>query len=86
MAITANKQIFCAGCQAETAHTCSPDKNNEIVAVCTACQRALKFPMTENVADHMAAHKSNAGQITVEMAAKEQEIYDVRFKKLMGIE
>lgn len=30
---TATKSIFCAGCQAETSHTCSPDKNGNPIVI-----------------------------------------------------
>ena len=88
MPVTATKSIFCAACQAETAHTCTLDKNQEIVATC-GCGRAIKFPMPEEPAhldEHLSKHAAaNVGQVTVEMAQAEQEVHDARFKKIMGI-
>lgn len=83
------RKAFCAACQAETDHTCGLDKNQEVLCVC-GCGRFIKVPVMESPADfesHLAAHKdSNVGQVTVEMAAAEQEKHDARFKKMMGIE
>lgn len=86
MPITATKSIFCAGCQQDTPHTCSPDKNQEIVATCDTCARVVKFPMSDALDANIAAHKTaNVGQVTVEMAEAAQAIHDEQFKKLMGI-
>lgn len=86
MPITATKAIFCAGCQTDTPHTCTPDKNQEIVATCEACARTIKFPMNDALDANIAAHKAaNAGQVNVEMAEAEQAVHDEQFKRLMGI-
>lgn len=86
---TTTKTIYCAGCQLDIDHAMSLDKNQEIVAICPTCGRALHFPMVGLPADLdalIAAHKAaSAGQITVEMAAAEQAIHDEAFMKLMGI-
>lgn len=91
-AVVADKDIFCAGCQAITPHKMSriQDRNghHEVVATC-ACGRALKFPITDDpaaFAAHLDAHhKSNAGQVTVEKAAADAAAHDERFKKMLGI-
>jgi len=83
------KKIYCAGCRTETAHAMSLDKKQEIVARCSVCARALHFPMVGSPAELdklIAAHKkSSAGQVTVEMAAKDQAVHDAAFMRLMGI-
>lgn len=89
MPTTATRQIFCAACQAETAHTCTLDRNQEIVATCGACGHFIKFPMPAEPAHldaHLKAHAAaNTGQVTVGMAAADQAAHDARFMKLMGI-
>jgi len=85
---TVRKELFCAACQAHTPHTFGRDFNNEIVALCD-CGRFVKFPMTDDLNqlnDWIERHhQHNKGQVTVEMAEKEQAAHDERFKKLMGI-
>ncbi len=45
---TAEAPMFCAGCQASTAHKLMVDHNKEILATCD-CGRHLKFPLIETV-------------------------------------
>lgn len=84
------KSICCAGCRAETEHSLALDRNREIVATCATCGRKLKFPLAgspEELDAYIAAHKNpaNMGQITVEMAAADQEKHDAAFFKAIGI-
>ncbi len=86
--VPASKTIYCAQCRLEQAHTMTLDKNNEINATCATCGRNLKFPLVGagELAILFAKHKeSSSGQITVEMAEKDQAIHDAAFFESMGI-
>ncbi len=84
--------VFCAACQAVTPHQSSRirDRNNHHEIVCTCdCGAFLKFPITDDPAKFRAMldanHKSNAGQISAEMAEAEAAAHDERFLKMLGV-
>lgn len=83
------KTVYCAQCRVETGHEMALDKNQEIVATCSTCQRQIKFPLAstpEALNAMLTAHKrSSAGQVTVEMAAEKQKVHDAKFLKTLGI-
>jgi RNase P subunit RPR2 len=85
----AEKEVFCAACQAVTKQKLSriqdSNGNHEIVATCD-CGRALKFPLSDDLPQHLEAHAAaNKGQVSVEVHAAQQAEHDARFKKIMGI-
>ena len=88
MAISVKKTIFCANCQAQTEHDCSPDKNGEVVFACS-CGRFLKAPLfarPEELDAYLATHhQANVGQVQTDTSAEEQARFDERFKRMMGV-
>jgi hypothetical protein len=71
------KDIFCANCQAITAHSAAVDGNGEYVFTCTTenCGRFIKLPAevaTKEEADKLfETHaEQNEGQITMEAQEK----------------
>jgi len=88
MAISIKKTVFCANCQAQTEHDCSPDKHGEVVFTC-ACGRFLKAPLFDHpdkLTEYLAAHhQANVGQVQTDTSAEEQAKFDERFKRVMGI-
>lgn len=85
----AERDVFCAGCQAQTKHVCSVDRNNEVLCTCDVCGRALKLPFPEH-AEHLnsmldAHHQANVGQIRTEVAEAERAKLDAQFLAMMGV-
>lgn len=62
--------IYCAKCQAETAHSGSVDFNGEIVLTCTSCEGFVKLPAgmsTDEYKTLLAEHKEvNEGQVSLQ--------------------
>ena len=83
------KDIFCAACQKDTAHTVKRS-GSEVKASCTVCQRTLHFPIPKNAEDFasmLEAHKkSNEGHISVEVVAAKDAELDADFNKALGLE
>ncbi len=62
--------VFCAKCQADTAHTGAVDLNGELVFTCVECGGFIKAPAGMTAAEikaHFEEHKEqNAGQVSVQ--------------------